>query len=288
MFAAVRPKQSRLSDDPANWLKNSSSQQTDLNEKRRRELALTTSPLATNGDNEELDDIEDPATPTRHTEPSLLLQGSMKNRKRRFGHHKHLHFPGSTSNYNNHGYFSKLQRTSFSGTPLDLTVVDNNNNNSTAAEPPLQRYRGLRNLGNTCYQNASLQMLVTCRSFMSRLHQVSVGNNNNNNDDAPLTRAVCDVAVALEQRPFPGPANAKSVKVAMDRKTDKFVGYEQRDAHEFLSDLVDSMHEEIAPSEQDTTTTEPQPALAPRDIPTDDFCLTAQVCLKCQSCGYTR
>ena len=115
---------------------------------------------------------------------------------------------------------------------------------------------------------------------MSRLHQFSVGNNNN---DAPLTRAVCDVAVALEQRPFPGPASAKSVKVlAMDRKTGKFVGYEQRDAHEFLSDLVDSLHEEAAPSEQDTTT-EQQPSLAPRDIPTDDFC-----CLKCQSCGYPR
>jgi ubiquitin C-terminal hydrolase len=31
----------------------------------------------------------------------------------------------------------------------------------------------------------------------------------------------------------------------MDLLTDKFIGYEQREAHEFLSDLTDFLHEEL-------------------------------------------
>ena len=32
----------------------------------------------------------------------------------------------------------------------------------------------------------------------------------------------------------------------MDGLTDNFAGYEQRDAHEFLSDLIDLLHEELS------------------------------------------
>jgi hypothetical protein len=45
-------------------------------------------------------------------------------------------------------------------------------------------------------------------------------------------------------------ANPSALKKQMDVLTDKFVGYEQRDAHEFLSDLVDYLHEELVAEEK--------------------------------------
>jgi ubiquitin C-terminal hydrolase len=149
------------------------------------------------------------------------------------------------------------------------------NNLGIGLSTPLYRkFRGLRNLGNTCYQNASLQLLYTCRNLMSVLQESS--------SKGPLTSSICAIARALSQRYMP-PANSRSVKDAMDSKTDKYVGYEQRDAHEFLSDLVDFIHDEL----DDGRKTEQDCTLSNR-LPTDDFCMRVQVCLKCCSCGYTR
>jgi ubiquitin C-terminal hydrolase len=78
--------------------------------------------------------------------------------------------------------------------------------------------------------------------------------------------------------------NPIAVKKAMDAITDKFVGYEQRDAHEFLSDLVDRVHDELEEETKESGATEDASPL-----PTDEFFrMNVQVCLTCDSCGYTR
>jgi ubiquitin C-terminal hydrolase len=89
----------------------------------------------------------------------------------------------------------------------------------------------------------------------------------------------------------------------MDVLTDKFAGYEQRDAHEFLGDLVDFLHEELVDSpsdekdddskkseESNSEDAEEKPAtVVTTDLPTDEyFHLKVRVCLKCKSCGYSR
>jgi ubiquitin C-terminal hydrolase len=140
--------------------------------------------------------------------------------------------------------------------------------------PLYRKFRGLRNLGNTCYQNASLQLLYTCRDLISALQERS--------SKGPLTNSICKIAQALSPKHMP-PVNSQMIKDVMDAKTDKYVGYEQRDAHEFLSDLVDFIHDELEEDrkkEQDSTES--------NGLPTDDFCMKVQVCLKCCSCGYTR
>lgn len=137
---------------------------------------------------------------------------------------------------------------------------------------PPPRFRGLINLGNTCYMNSSLQMLATCPSLVQKLRS----------HKGPLTASVSQIANQLlkfDQLSL-GPRN---VKKAIDEKTNKFSGYEQRDAHEFLSSTVDYIHDEL----------EKEAKEAGRDLkatafPTDDFCLTVKVCLTCTACGYSR
>ena len=174
---------------------------------------------------------------------------------------------------------------------------------------PRSPWQGLRNLGNTCYLNSSIQMLVT-------LVGTTTGKTNDWWDGlrgrgGPLTKSLIDVVDQLMMPPRIGmlsAVNPSQVKNAIDAITDKFAGYEQRDAHEFLSDLIDSVHEEL---DKDSpvargegtlgaphTKASPNPASRAGDdenetvkqnpLPTDDFRLTVEVCLSCESCGYER
>ena len=79
-----------------------------------------------------------------------------------------------------------------------------------------------------------------------------------------------------------GSARPSILKKEMDKLTDKFLGYEQRDDHEFLSDLIDLLHDELksakANHEDDST-----------ELPTDKyFRLDVNVCFTCDSCKYSR
>jgi hypothetical protein len=147
-------------------------------------------------------------------------------------------------------------------------------------------FRGLRNLGNTCYLNASLQMLSTLVGFTSRLNERGGGK---------LTRSIVSVSQKLAGKKDKIAVDPRDVKAAMDALTDKFVGFEQRDAHEFIGDLVESVHEELQGKDKKTelggTNADDSgdvPMTNNEPHPTDDFCLTVQVCLKCKSCGYSR
>lgn len=164
---------------------------------------------------------------------------------------------------------SKRRRESSKGTKTSMNhpkLLES----AVPIEPELPRFRGLRNLGNTCYMNASLQMLFTCRDFMAALQQARGGE---------LIQSVCGIYREL-QCPDMMAAKPTMIKNAIDKKTDKFLGFEQRDAHEFLADLIDHMDEEIKKEtgENDDATR----------LPTDDFCLTVRAHLTCTSCGYSR
>ena len=151
-----------------------------------------------------------------------------------------------------------------------------------------RKYRGLRNLGNTCYQNSSLQLLYSCRHLIAAMNKYVEKSN------AGITKSICMVGQQLSRQHLP-PVDSRMIKDAMDAVTDKYAGYEQRDAHEFISDLIDFVHDELqssaAPvnemdqkveSEKDDSIKKSVP------VPTDDFCMSVQVCLKCCSCGYAR
>ena len=124
---------------------------------------------------------------------------------------------------------------------------------------------GIQNLGNTCYLSASLQNLFSIPNFLRDLYKAYEVECTKK--DMPLTKALLEVAVVIavipaDQMPMIDAsmaasklssnkaANPSALKRQMDVLTDKFVGYEQRDAHEFLSDLVDCLHEELVAEEK--------------------------------------
>lgn len=144
------------------------------------------------------------------------------------------------------------------------------------SQKPKSPWRGLRNLGNTCYLNSSLQMLFSVPTFVSSLA----------GKGKDLAKSLVAVSNDVKDSNAIRSSNPSVVKKALDAVTDKFEGYQQRDAHEFLSDLVDRVHDELEDErkESGTETTDSTPP-----FPTDEyFRMNVQVCLTCDSCGYAR
>ena len=165
-----------------------------------------------------------------------------------------------------------------------------------AAELP-KKWKGLRNDGNSCYVNSSLQQLFSVPTFMGELAKRDEGNELT----ATLSK-LCANLLDTEDKQAPKVSSARPVKKVMDRLTNRFHGHQQRDAHEFLGELIDQIHEELSPpstgkegedKESEKSGNENESGAqdsVPRDItPTDEFFRwNVQVCLKCKSCGYSR
>ncbi len=185
---------------------------------------------------------------------------------------------------------------------LRKTVVDSSTGASTGDRSPLQplklgpqvemaasnnvaaaKWRGLRNDGNSCYVNSSLQQLFSVPTFMKALEGFREGHE--------LTTKLSDLYANLNSKDKKSiSASAKPFKRVVDKLTDRFHGFQQRDAHEFLGEVIDQIHEELSPpkaegTEEETETTSPTCAV----VPTDEFFRwNVQVCLKCKHCGYSR
>lgn len=159
---------------------------------------------------------------------------------------------------------------------------------------PKTGHMGLKNLGNTCYMGSSLQMLFSIPEFFIRLDETfnELKNIKMNEEQTamPLCKSLLSVAskagilhsITDTPNQARGYVDPSEVKKAIDKVTPKFSGYEQRDAHEFLSDLLDILHEELNDAKS---------ASGNMDLilPTDEFFrLDLDVCLTCNSCQYSR
>jgi ubiquitin C-terminal hydrolase len=165
---------------------------------------------------------------------------------------------------------------------------------------------GIRNLGCTCYLSVSLQTLYSIPQFLLKLYNSYA--KLSSEKELPLTKAFLEIALtigAFKQVDVPllssetvqGTSKSKAadpsaLKVQMDVLTNRFAGYEQRDAHEFLGALIDFLHEELADEEgsnSDTADDEVATTVVTTDLTTDEYFHTkVRVCLECMSCGYSR
>jgi len=166
---------------------------------------------------------------------------------------------------------------------------------------------GIRNLGCTCYLSVSLQTLYSIPQFLLKLYNSYA--KLSSEKELPLTKAFLEIALtigAFKQVDVPllssetvqGTSKSKAadpsaLKVQMDVLTNRFAGYEQRDAHEFLGALIDFLHEEFADEEgsnSDTADDEVAATVVTTDLPTDEYFHTkVRVCLECMSWpGYSR
>jgi Ubiquitin C-terminal hydrolase len=191
----------------------------------------------------------------------------------------------------------KLKTVAFrprSSSPSKISPIKNPYQKSTPPRSEEISHLGLKNLGNTCYINSSLQILFSLPHFVERLDVIYKRLKSaqaNDKETMPLCSAILTVASALRLFPslaqnvstIEGSANPSVLKKELDVLTDKFAGYEQRDAHEFLSDLIDLLHDELLVAARVNNFGEDF------ELPTDEFFrLTVNVTLTCNCCNYSR
>ncbi|KAK7168551.1 hypothetical protein R3I93_004769 [Phoxinus phoxinus] len=108
-------------------------------------------------------------------------------------------------------------------------------------QPPLQ---GFSNLGNTCYMNAILQSLFSLPSFSSDLLRQGIPWKR-----IPVNALLKRFAHLLAKKDVSPPEVKKDllrrVKSAISSTAERFSGYMQNDAHEFLSQCLDQLKEDV-------------------------------------------
>uniref|UniRef100_A0A6Q2XKT7 Ubiquitin carboxyl-terminal hydrolase n=1 Tax=Esox lucius TaxID=8010 RepID=A0A6Q2XKT7_ESOLU len=108
-------------------------------------------------------------------------------------------------------------------------------------QPPLQ---GFSNLGNTCYMNAILQSLFSLPSFSNDLLKQGIPWKK-----VPANALLRRFAHLLAKKDTSCPEVKKDllrrVKSAISSTAERFSGYMQNDAHEFLSQCLDQLKEDV-------------------------------------------
>ncbi|XP_067118099.1 ubiquitin carboxyl-terminal hydrolase 37 isoform X1 [Osmerus mordax] len=109
------------------------------------------------------------------------------------------------------------------------------------SQPPLQ---GFSNLGNTCYMNAILQSLFSLPSFSNDLLKQGIPWKK-----VPANALLRRFAHLLAKKDVSCPEMKKDllrrVKSAISSTAERFSGYMQNDAHEFLSQCLDQLKEDV-------------------------------------------
>ncbi|GMT15316.1 hypothetical protein PFISCL1PPCAC_6613, partial [Pristionchus fissidentatus] len=109
-------------------------------------------------------------------------------------------------------------------------------------------FTGLRNIGNTCFMNATLQMLINCVElrtyFIDGHHKSDVNSLNPLGFKGRLAEAFCDFMQQMWSCTSRAIEPAR-IKELVAEKASQFANFAQHDAHEFLSFLLDGLHEDL-------------------------------------------
>ncbi|EPR79964.1 Ubiquitin carboxyl-terminal hydrolase [Spraguea lophii 42_110] len=102
---------------------------------------------------------------------------------------------------------------------------------------------GLGNLGNTCFMNSSLQGIFAYKEFSDFLcGDYRISENNNLGTGGRLVKALSDVIKMLKTQRTVRPDEFKR-ELAITTK--KYSDYQEQDAPEFISILLDKIHEDL-------------------------------------------
>ncbi|CAK9786673.1 hypothetical protein CC85DRAFT_288603 [Cutaneotrichosporon oleaginosum] len=107
---------------------------------------------------------------------------------------------------------------------------------------------GLKNLGNTCYMNSTVQCLSAtfpfARYFLNEIYKRDLNETSNLGTKGRMAKAFADLLMALwsEKWKFLSPITFRQSIISFN---DLFAGNEQHDSQEFLSFMLDGLHEDL-------------------------------------------
>ncbi|KAJ8107671.1 hypothetical protein OPT61_g8706 [Boeremia exigua] len=135
----------------------------------------------------------------------------------------------------------------------------NTSGRSTPTGGPLTRGRtrsgkvrgqtGLTNLGNTCYMNSALQCLRSVEElslyFLSNQWEKEVNKVNPIGHKGQIASVYANLVNSIYSVNGPSSISPKHFKQTLGREEKTFSGYGQQDSQEFLSWLIDALHEDL-------------------------------------------
>ena len=138
---------------------------------------------------------------------------------------------------------------------LNNNLAENNSNLNNALYKKEIKIIGLANLGNTCYMNTSLQMILSCQLFIeellnyseSKLHSSkSVVSVASLNKDSKKSYSITKSFINFIKQYYNSQNNTSSISPSELKRTfscfhKSFAGYDQHDSQEFLRLLLDDI-----------------------------------------------